>query len=62
MVGALLGALHGDETLPGSWQKKAKKYMEVKQMAHIVIVQRKTFVPFHINRDPAQQPEVGQKV
>ncbi|CAL5219808.1 g1716 [Coccomyxa viridis] len=60
VVGALLGALHGDEALPGAWQKKAKKYMEVKQMAHIVIVQRKTFVPFHINRDPAQQPEASK--
>ena len=29
-------------------------------MAHIVIVQRKTFVPFHINRDPAQQPEASK--
>lgn len=46
--------------MPGAWQKKAKKYMEVKQMAHIVIVQRKTFVPFHINRDPAQQPEASK--
>ena len=60
VVGALLGAQHGDEALPGGWQKKAKRYMDVKQMAHIIIVQRKTFVPFHINRDPAQQPEAGQ--
>ena len=60
VVGALLGAQHGEEALPGDWQKKAKRYMDVKQMAHIVIVQRKTFVPFHINRDPAQQPQAGQ--
>ena len=60
VVGALLGAQHGHDALPEDWQKKAKKYMEVKQMAHIIIVQRKTFVPFHINRDPSQQPEGGR--
>ena len=57
VVGALLGPLHGDKTFPGDWLKKAVKYTDVKQMVHVVIVQRKTLVPFHINRDPAQQPQ-----
>jgi len=57
VIGALLGAQHGEKALPGDWQRKAAKYRDVKQMVHVIIVQRKSFVPFHINRDPSQQPE-----
>ncbi len=31
--------------------------MDVKQMVHVIIVQRTQFVPFFINRDPRQQPD-----
>jgi hypothetical protein len=57
VVGALLGVQHGENALPAEWQRKAPKYMSVKQMVHVVTVQRRTFVPFHINRDPSQQPD-----
>lgn len=56
VVGALLGAQHGEAVLPSKWRKKAVKFMDVKQMVHVIIVQRTKFVPFHINRDPRQQP------
>lgn len=56
VVGALLAAQHGEAGLPKKWRKKAAKYMDVKQMAHVVVVQRTQFVPFYINRDPRQQP------
>lgn len=57
VVGALLGVQHVEKALPAEWQRKAPKYVSVKQMVHVVIVQRRTFVPFHINRDPSQQPD-----
>ena len=57
VVGALLGVQHVEKALPAEWQTKAPKYVSVKQMVHVVIVQRRTFVPFHINRDPSQQPD-----
>lgn len=56
MVGALLAAEHGEATFPKKWKRKATKYMDVKQMVHVIIVQRTQYVPFYINRDPAQQP------
>ena len=56
VVGALLGAQHGEGGLPKKWRRRAAKYMDVKQMAHVIIVQRSKFVPFLINRDPSQQP------
>lgn len=57
VVGALLGGQHGEQALPGEWRRKATKFMDVKQMVHVIIVQRTKFVPFHINRDPAQQSQ-----
>lgn len=57
VVGALLGVQLVEEALPAEWQRKAPKYLSVKQMVHVVVVQRRTFVPFHINRNPSQQPD-----
>jgi hypothetical protein len=61
-VGALLAAQHGDSSLPKRWMKKATKFMDVKQMVHVIIVQRTQFVPFFINRDPRQQPDAPRNV
>jgi hypothetical protein len=55
VVGALLAAQHGEPGLPKKWKKKAKKYLDVKQMVHVIIVQRTQHVPIVINRDPSQQ-------
>ncbi|CAL8468673.1 g8213 [Coccomyxa elongata] len=57
VVGALLAAQHGELSLPKRWRKKATKFMDVKQMVHVIIVQRTQFVPFFINRNPRQQPD-----
>ncbi|KAK9914875.1 hypothetical protein WJX75_001697 [Coccomyxa subellipsoidea] len=62
VVGALLAAQHGDSSLPKRWMKKATKFMDVKQMVHVIIVQRTQFVPFFINRDPRQQPDAPRNV
>jgi hypothetical protein len=56
VVGALLGAQHGEGGLPKKWRRRAGKYLDVKQMVHVIVVQRSKFVPFLINRDPSQQP------
>lgn len=56
VVGALLAADHGEASFPKKWKRRATKYMDVKQMVHVIIVQRTQYVPFLINRDPSQQP------
>ena len=53
MTGAVLAAAAGEEALPKAWRRKAAKYMDVKQMVHVVAMQRTTFVPFVIDRSGA---------
>ncbi len=53
VTGAVLAAAAGEEALPKAWRRKAAKYMDVKQMVHVVAMQRTTFVPFVIDRSGA---------
>lgn len=53
MTGALLAAAGGEAALPKAWRRKAARYLDIKQMVHVVVLQRTTFVPFVIDRSGA---------
>ena len=54
MTGALLAAAGGEAALPKAWRRKAARYLDIKQMVHVVAMQRTKFVPFVIDRTGAE--------
>ena len=53
MTGTLLAATGGEDALPKAWRRRAARFLDVKQMVHVVVLQRTTFVPFVIDRSSA---------
>jgi hypothetical protein len=59
VAGAVLAAAGGEEALPKAWRRRAAKYLDIKQMVHVVAMQRTRFVPFVIDRTGAEPEAHG---
>lgn len=59
VAGAVLAAAGGEEALPRAWRRRAAKYLDIKQMVHVVAMQRTRCVPFVIDRTGAEPEAHG---